>query len=284
MAGSKLKHWGEPTQMPTPSTAKWPRPKSEDEWEDMVLDAMRIRWKDPNAQRNGRRGQRQDGVDIFGTAGGQAVAAQAKNMDSVSEAEVQVEVGKAERFEPSIEQFYLAVGGPRDAKLQQILRAISARRVSAGQFPVHVLFFDDICQDLAVDPVLVRKYWQSFLAAAFADALASVLADPVLDFASASSILLALPEFDALAEHLDAASNGKTRAHLRLDAAPNLAAPRGSRDRSWHLAIAESHDTHLVTLCHLAVDVDTRELAFFSVVEDRWLSRDEWLKTNLWFV
>src|SRR5689334_23401610 len=29
-----------PTTMPTPGTAKWPKPKSEDEFEDIVLDAL----------------------------------------------------------------------------------------------------------------------------------------------------------------------------------------------------------------------------------------------------
>jgi hypothetical protein len=149
--------------MPTPSTAKWPRPKSEDEWEDMVLDAMRLVWNDPNAQRNGRRGQRQYGVDVFGLADGRQVGAQAKNMDKLSETEAKDEIKKAEDFVPKIRELYFAVAGPRDAAFQQTVRLLSVDRVARAAFPVHVLFYDDICQKLASQQDLVAKYWRSFL-------------------------------------------------------------------------------------------------------------------------
>src|SRR6185312_11156711 len=103
--------------MPAPNTAKWPRPKSEDEWEDMALDALRIRWRDSNATRNGRRGQRQNSVDIFGAKGGTTVGAQAKNVDRLTETEAFLEIAAAEGFIPTLKEFYLVIGGPRDAKL-----------------------------------------------------------------------------------------------------------------------------------------------------------------------
>ncbi len=71
--------------------------------------------------------------------------------------------------------------------------------------------------------------------------------------------------------------------HLRVEEIPRLDAPVGSLERSWHLAIAESHETHLVTMCRIAIDVDSGRLSFYSSLEDRWLSRDEWLRTGLWF-
>jgi len=43
--------------MPAPTTSRWHKPKREDEFEDMVLDALKLRWKDHNTTaRNGIRG------------------------------------------------------------------------------------------------------------------------------------------------------------------------------------------------------------------------------------
>ena len=54
--------------MPSPTTTKLPIPKSWDEFEDIVADVLKLRWKNPHVTRNGRSGQRQHGVDICGTA------------------------------------------------------------------------------------------------------------------------------------------------------------------------------------------------------------------------
>ena len=264
--------------MPSPSTAKWPRPKSEDEWEDMVLDAMRLVWKDPNAQRNGRRGQRQHGIDIFGIADGQQVGAQAKNMDRLSETAAKYEIEEAEYFQPKIQAFYFAVAGPRDAAFQQFVRLLSANRTSRAAFPVHVLFFDDICQELAKQPDLVAKYWSSFLVLSnFLDALSDILSGPVLELSEAADRIWQLDEFKAFGAYLESASDGKVRASIRVEATPNLEAPRGSVDRAWHLAIAENHETHVVTFRRVSVDVDTGALAFYSILERQWIPRDEWI-------
>jgi tetratricopeptide (TPR) repeat protein len=43
-----------------------PLPKGDDDFEDLVLALFREVWKDPGARLHGRRGQRQDGVDLYG--------------------------------------------------------------------------------------------------------------------------------------------------------------------------------------------------------------------------
>ena len=53
--------------MPTLASANIPTPKSWDEFEDIALSAAKLRWRSENFFRHGRTGQRQDGVDIFGT-------------------------------------------------------------------------------------------------------------------------------------------------------------------------------------------------------------------------
>jgi hypothetical protein len=94
--------------MPTPMTAKWPKPKSEDEFEDIVMDFLRIRWRDPHATRYGRRGQRQYGVDIIGRPrwlGNKLAAAQCKNTDSLKTNVIIHEVQQALAFPGGIDEF-----------------------------------------------------------------------------------------------------------------------------------------------------------------------------------
>jgi hypothetical protein len=66
--------------MPTPSTSDLPKPKSWDEFEDIVWSIYIQRWQDPHAQRYGRNGQAQHGVDIYGQQNGSSkyVAVQCK--------------------------------------------------------------------------------------------------------------------------------------------------------------------------------------------------------------
>lgn len=73
--------------MPTPSMARLPKLMDEKEFEKVVLDALKLRWKDPNASLNGRKGQAQDGVDIFGRPkwlSGSFAGAQCKNSETLT--------------------------------------------------------------------------------------------------------------------------------------------------------------------------------------------------------
>jgi hypothetical protein len=73
------------------------------------------------------------------------------------------ELAKAEQFRPPLNEFYFAIGGARDRHLQDFIRLLSDDRINDGKFAVHVLFFEDICQQLANDPALIQKYWGDFL-------------------------------------------------------------------------------------------------------------------------
>ena len=148
--------------MPTPATAKWPKPRSEDEFEDIVVDFARIRWKDPNAQRYGRRGQRQNGVDVIGSPpwlSGGVAAAQCKNTDSLSLADVVAEVDKATSFS-GLAEFYLVTSGDRDAALQSQVRAHF--RASPAPFDVDIVFWPDVAADISADERLIAKHWPGF--------------------------------------------------------------------------------------------------------------------------
>ena len=150
--------------MPTIASSNIPTPKSWDEFEDIALSAAQSRWNSPNFFRNGRQGQRQDGVDVFGTTNvGQSIGVQCKNTSNgLSETLVKKEIKNAESFEPPLNSLYIATTAPRDATLQEVVRKISEARKKNSKFSVDVLFWDDIAHDLAADEKAFFKHYPQF--------------------------------------------------------------------------------------------------------------------------
>jgi hypothetical protein len=148
--------------MPTIASANVPAPKSWDEFEDIVLAAAKLRWNSTDFFRNGRQGQAQNGVDVWGHDDGRHIGIQCKNtIGTIKLSSVKEEVANAELFEPKLDRLYIATTAKRDEPLQRIVRELSAQRNKAGLFKVDLLFWDDICQDLAKDEdVFFRHYPQ----------------------------------------------------------------------------------------------------------------------------
>lgn len=147
--------------MPTLAASNIPTPKSWDEFEDIALSAAKLRWGSPNFYRHGRAGQRQDGVDIFGTTPkGRQLGLQGKNtIGGVSQGTVLKEIAAAESFQPALDELFVVTSAKRDTTLQKAIRAISAARKKVGKFTVDVLFWDDIVQDLLTDEGVFLKHY-----------------------------------------------------------------------------------------------------------------------------
>jgi hypothetical protein len=147
--------------MPTPVTAKFLKPKDALEFENLVRDVLARRWR-AELHLNGRSGQKQYGVDIFGERnGGIHTGVQCKNVDALSMAAIQAEVSQAESFTPYLVEYWIVTSVERDAVLQGEVRELSAKRVAQGKFRVSILFWQDIECELAGHPDLVEKYYGS---------------------------------------------------------------------------------------------------------------------------
>lgn len=103
------------------SNLQTPPPSNWQDFETLCCDLWRSIWKDPNTQKNGRQGQSQHGVDIYGRpnqrdswAGVQCKGINNYSDKSLTEKEVISEVGKAKSFEPKLSQFIIATTGPKD--------------------------------------------------------------------------------------------------------------------------------------------------------------------------
>jgi formylglycine-generating enzyme required for sulfatase activity len=175
--------------MPTIPQSELPIPKSWDEFEAIVWDVYSRVWGDPNAQRYGRTGQAQQGVDIYGRParlGGGYAGVQCKRYPDggLTRRVVEEEIAKAEGFSPALAEYVIATTAHRDAKLQAAMREIDEERQAAAKFPVRVVFWEDLCSLLA-DPDnrdLLRKHYGDWLGrlreVAEAEVAAYVLSTP----------------------------------------------------------------------------------------------------------
>lgn len=150
--------------MPTLSSLKIPPPKFWEEFEEITLDACKIRWENPDLQMHGRRGEEQFGVDIYGSNHlFRNIGIQCKNYEkTLSFSLIEKEIQKAESFSPKIEMFYMAVTSNTDATLQKKVRLLSQERAANKQFPVMILFRSDIVQDLVRNTITFNKHYPQF--------------------------------------------------------------------------------------------------------------------------
>lgn len=142
-------------------------PKEWATFEDLCHSLFRRIWQDPLAQKNGRRGQSQDGVDIFGFPSGDrrcCWGVQCKGKDSnygskVKWSEVLGEIDKAEKFSPPLDRWILATTASTDATLQKAARELSLERKSKGLFSVDVLGWEEIQALMADAPEVISEFY-----------------------------------------------------------------------------------------------------------------------------
>ena len=110
-----------------------PEPQSWQEFETIVRDAQNLRWN-TSLQKNGRPGQAQQGVDIWGPDElGRRIGIQCKRYKkALTLKDVTDELNEADRFEGGLSALFLATTAAPDSKLQATVRGVSDQRVAQG--------------------------------------------------------------------------------------------------------------------------------------------------------
>lgn len=142
-------------------------PKDWGTFEDLCHALFKRVWRDPLAQKHGRRGQAQHGVDVFGSLHGDRRAyrgVQCKGKDSnygsrAKWSEVLTEIAKAEKFSPNLDGWIFATTAPADATLQKAARQLSVKRRAKGLFGVDVLGWEDIQALMADAHEVVAEFY-----------------------------------------------------------------------------------------------------------------------------
>ncbi|MGL3999413.1 hypothetical protein ACR3LR_06250 [Pantoea eucalypti] len=144
-------------------------PANWQDFERLTLDYAKKQWKDEYAQRHGRQGQAQSGVDIYGThsISHELIGIQCKKKKhfevpskQLTIAEVDVEIDAAQTFSPPLDHFIIATTGPRDADLQGHIRI---QNQSGIPFKVSLLFWEDYQEFLNDHVGLLYKYYKEVL-------------------------------------------------------------------------------------------------------------------------
>jgi len=142
-----------------------PAPKDWQEFERLCRSLWAEIWRDPNTQLNGRGGQPQHGVDVFGKppeasrwSGVQCKGKDGRYGQQVIETELRAEVEKAKSFQPPLGEWILATTAQSDAEMLRIAREISDAHRAQGLFSVTVLGWDEIVARLSAYPYVAQAH------------------------------------------------------------------------------------------------------------------------------
>jgi tetratricopeptide (TPR) repeat protein len=151
------------------SSASFPPPQDWQEFERCCRVLFECLLSDPNTQMNGRSGQPQHGVDVFGRRGGPSgpwVGIQCKGKEngtyrkSVTKKELRREVKKAYDFKPLLSEFILATTAPDDAEIQQEARLITEENEKMGNnISVAVWGWGDLQSRINQHPNAIRAFF-----------------------------------------------------------------------------------------------------------------------------
>ena len=139
-----------------------------DNWQDfesLCCDLWKSIWGDPNTQKNGRVGQPQAGVDVYGLPSFSnkyhGVQCKGKNNNygtQLTTEEIDVECEKARNFIPQINDYVIATTSPRSVILQEHCRQISDN----FPFRIGVWSWDDIKSEVQCRQELMKKYYLGY--------------------------------------------------------------------------------------------------------------------------
>jgi Restriction endonuclease len=124
------------------SNTSLPKPKNWQDFESHTRVLFACILNDPDTQKNGRSGQKQNGVDVYGYRDKRVdcligVQCKKKFETQVTEEELRAEVDNAKKFTPPLSEFILITTAPRDQKIQQVARSITAE-LAKTDHPIYV--------------------------------------------------------------------------------------------------------------------------------------------------
>jgi hypothetical protein len=153
--------------------AEIPPPGHWQDFELITLDICRMKWRDDYAERNGRQGQAQAGVDVFGYnySAKERTGVQCKKRktklngvtvpsSSLTSTEIDTEIKSAKLFQQQLDRFIVATTGPRDADLQTHVRNLNDKNHS---MKVSLWFWDDYVEFLNGNENLLYRYYENIL-------------------------------------------------------------------------------------------------------------------------
>ena len=125
-------------------------------------------WKCPEIKKNGRAGQIQNGVDIYGIPSNddEYYGIQCKGKDEykhkqLTAKEIDKEIKKAKSFDPKLKKLYFATTAVKDTKIEEKIRLKNIEHKENKLFEVHLFSWEDIVDLIEENPETYDYYVNS---------------------------------------------------------------------------------------------------------------------------
>jgi len=129
------------------------RPVNWQDFESLVKKLWGEIWDCPDIRKNGRSGNKQDGVDVYGIPNGekQYYGIQCKGKDEYTnkqftEKEIEEEIEKAKKFQPPLKKLYLTTTAVKNSKIEEFVRKKNVEHLEKGLFGVEIYSWEDIVE------------------------------------------------------------------------------------------------------------------------------------------
>jgi hypothetical protein len=129
------------------------RPNNWQDFETLCKKLWGEIWNCPEIKKNGRAGQTQHGVDVYGIPFGEDkyYGIQCKGKDEYtnkqfSEDEIRKEIKNAKSFQPSLKKLYFTTTAVKDAGIEEFVRKQNIENIANGLFEVHIFSWEDIVE------------------------------------------------------------------------------------------------------------------------------------------
>jgi len=127
------------------------KPSNWQDFENLCKKLWGEVWSCPEIKKNGRIGQSQNGVDIYGIPKGESqfYGIQCKGKDEYTdkqftENEILREIENAKHFKPDLKKLYFTTTAVKDVKIEAFIREKYIEHLKAGLFEVHLFSWEDI--------------------------------------------------------------------------------------------------------------------------------------------
>lgn len=127
------------------------KPENWQDFESLCKKLWGEIWECSEIKKNGRSGQKQHGVDVYGIPKeeNQYYGIQCKGKDdytnaSLTEKEINSEIEKAKCFKPDLKKFYFATSANKDSSIEEYIRQKDIEHRESNLFEVHLFCWEDI--------------------------------------------------------------------------------------------------------------------------------------------
>lgn len=142
------------------------KPENWQDFESLCKKLWGEIWEIPNKiKKNGRLGQEQAGVDIYGVPKGEQNywGIQAKGKDEythakLTESEILSEIGKAKKFKPKLSVYIIATTSNKDSRIEEFVRLKDIENQKEDSFEIILYCWEDITDLLEEHPNVLTWY------------------------------------------------------------------------------------------------------------------------------